>query len=126
MNWETIYKEIREAQESNDNALAFRLFDNAKKEFHSNSEKDIDWLIEALKCNEKKFFVAYFFQRTSMPGKLFKHMVEAALVEQNASLNNEFIKACLNSYGSEKTLEEVNKQKEKAKDLSKVLYWLEK
>ena len=126
MNWESTYKEIRQAQESKDNALAFQLFDRAKKEFHSCSDKDINWLIEALENKEKKFFVAYLFQRTSMPKKLFKYMVEAALLEDNASLNNEFIKACLNSYGLEKTLEEVQKQKEKAKDISKVLYWLER
>ncbi|MCM8526333.1 MAG: hypothetical protein NE327_07445 [Lentisphaeraceae bacterium] len=126
MNWESAYKEIRQAQESKDNALAFQLFDKAKKEFHSSSDKDINWLIEALKNKEQKFFVAHLFQRTSMPKKLFKYMVEAALLEENASLNNEFIKACLNSYDSEKTLEEVQKQKEKAKDISKVLYWLER
>ena len=126
MNWEEIHKSIRTAQSEKNNALAFQLFDMAKKEFHSSSDKGIDWLIEALKSPEKKFFVAHVFQRTSMPKKLFKHMVEAALLEENASLNNEFIKACLNSYAREKTLEEVRKQKEKAKDISKVLYWLER
>ncbi len=126
MNWSEVVAAIKEAQSKNDNALAFKIFDDAKRRFHSKTNKDYDWLIEALKNDDLKFFVAHLFQRTSLPKKLLIPMLQAALCENNASLNNEFIKPCLATYDKNKVKKMlINLENELSTcNLDKVLYWV--
>src|SRR5687767_3785287 len=65
------------------------------------SDDEVDWLIESLEDDEKKWFVlAVVKHASSIPRKLFHPLMRAAIYEQNPSENRWFIEICLRAFGT--------------------------
>jgi len=63
------------------------------------ADSDWRWLIDGLREEETKWFVAAVFQRYSVPKLLFKPFLNAAINEPNPSTNRQFVQPCVDSFG---------------------------
>jgi hypothetical protein len=73
---------------------ARQLTASGKSEFWS-------WLTESLHDEQRKWFVAAFFDSYPVPRRLLNEMIRAGVYERNPSSNKLFIEPCVSSFGSE-------------------------
>jgi hypothetical protein len=100
---------------------ARQLTASAKAEFWS-------WLAGALHNEQRKWFVAKFFDSYPVPKRMLKEMIRAGVYEKDPSYNRLFIERCVRSFGSTPTCEELLRYLEFGSDVEKAgaasaLYW---
>jgi hypothetical protein len=68
--------------------------------------EDIEWLIQALNDERRKWFVVFVLNTAgNTPKSLFAPMIRAAIYELNPSANRAFIEPCLHTFGHRKVYE---------------------
>lgn len=63
------------------------------------SDADWRWLIDSLKDERHKWFVAAIFNGYPVPKRLFVPFLNAAILEENPSFNRQFVEPCVKSFG---------------------------
>lgn len=66
------------------------------------SDGDVEWLRSSLGDEERKWFVAFVFDRIDLPTQLFEAMLRAAVREPNPSSNRAFVEPCVRAFGHRK------------------------
>ncbi len=118
--WNGYYERYRAAQASNQNAEAYAVIGEARRNVAADSGPDRwKWLVEALGDPERRWFVASVFARQPVPSRLFEPMIQAALLAPvDASHVQHFIVPLAETFGGDKVS---NRLRELAKDCSSEL-----
>ena len=98
MNWED-YFHFWQATKGQPGPLASQHLESARRRVRENSSEDWLWLSDALHDSNRKTFVALVFQKQPVPKRLLKCFLQAAVLEENPSLNRYFVEPCVRSWG---------------------------
>ena len=71
----------------------------ATRQILQTERPDYDWLIQSLKDDKRKWFVAEIFSNYPVPKRLFEPLLQAAIHETNPSMNRYLVEPCISSYG---------------------------
>lgn len=130
MTWDEHYQRWNEAVAARRNAEAYEHLQIARKRVADNSAEDWDWLLAALADPTKKWFVAKLFQRQPIPRRLLAAMMQAAVVDVDASTNKWMIAPCLETFGREAVLAELERLRDNGlateARFNQALYWLQR
>lgn len=99
------------------------------------SNEDIQWLIQALEDEQRKWFVAFIVKKATggLPKRLkrvlFSPLIRAAVYERNPSLNRYFVEPCVDVFGREEVYEALLDLVEQGSNFEKAgavnaLYWV--
>lgn len=128
MMWDELYKRWNDALASRRNSEAQEHLQVARKRISQNSAEDWDWLQSALVDPARKWFVARLFVRQPIPRRLFAPMMRAAVVDVDASSNKWMITPCLETFGREAVLAELEQLREAGvateERYNQASYWL--
>ena len=100
MNWDSHYTEWQAARAGRHNAEAHRIIEAARKRISEDRVHGWTWCREALRDRERKWFVAALFKYQPVPRRLFQPMLDAAVVDVDASSNRLFIEPCVETFGN--------------------------
>lgn len=73
--------------------------DTARQSLKQLTDSDWRWLIDGLGGASTKWFVAAVFRGYSVPKRLFKPCLDAAINEPDPSNNRQFVQPCVDSFG---------------------------
>jgi hypothetical protein len=128
MSWDDHYREWSEACANRRNAEAYSCLQKARKRVSENTLDDWTWLQSALANPEKKWFVARLFERQPIPRSLLPAMVRAAVENVDASSNRWIIEPCMETFGREEVVNELDKLREggiaTVERYEAAMYWL--
>ena len=100
MNWDSHYTEWQAARAGRHNAQAHRIVEAARKQISEDRVHGWTWCREGLKDRQRKWFVAALFEYQPVPRRLFQPMLDAAVVDVDASSNRLFIEPCVETFGN--------------------------
>lgn len=128
MTWDEAYQRWHEASLAHRNTEAYEHLEAARKRVAANTAEDWVWLRAALADAEKKWFVAWVFKRQPIPRRLFSAMMQAAVVDVNASTNKWLITPCVETFGTDMVVAELERLRDAglvSKDrFDNALYWV--
>src|SRR5262249_31443861 len=110
-------------------ARPFKLPDAAVWRISTPTNEDLRWLIEALKHDERKWFVVEVARRSkALAEALLAPMLDAGIDDVNPSFNRSFIEPCLSAFGPRRVNEYLLGVVESGTDFRKAgavnaLYW---
>jgi hypothetical protein len=100
-------------------------------DFANMSDQETQWFVDALKDERRKWFALFLIgQAKYQPEVLFPALIEAAVCETNASLNEHFVGAACN-FGCDKTAKALFDYAEHGTDVERshalhAVYWVSK
>jgi hypothetical protein len=128
MTWDELFSQwsaLEAARRRQDAQLALR---DARKRVASNDDADWQWLTEALADSARKYFVAGVFRFQPVPKRLFAAFIQAAVLDVNYSNNRLFLRPCIESFGRELVLAELDRLRDSGTatpDMHRAgMYWL--
>jgi hypothetical protein len=128
MTWDELFSQwsaLEAARRRQDAQLILR---DARKRVSSNDDADWKWLTEALADPARKYFVVDVFRFQPVPKRLFSAFMRAAVLDVNYSNNRPFLTACIESFGREAVLAELDRLRESGvatDDMHRAgMYWL--
>jgi hypothetical protein len=128
MTWDELFSqwsELEAARRRQDAELVLR---DARKRVSRNGEEDWEWLTEALADPARKYFVADVFRLQPVPKRLFAALMRAAVVDVNYSNNRLFLTPCIESFGRDMVLAELNRLRDSGiatADMHRAgMYWM--
>jgi hypothetical protein len=108
--WDSLYAEYAATRSAvlsgNKPAKPFKLPNAAVRRMTTPTSDDLRWLTEALKHEERKWFVAEVARRSkSLAEAFFDPVLDAGIDEVNPSFNRSFIKPCVSTFGLRRVIE---------------------
>jgi hypothetical protein len=129
MTWDELFSQwsaLEAARRRQDAQFVLR---DARKRVSSNDDTDWLWLREALADPSRKYFVADVFRFQPVPKRLFPAFMRAAVLDVNYGNNRLFLTPCIESFGREAVLVELNRLRESgtaSDDMHRAgMYWAE-
>ena len=127
MDWDVQYEQWWTARSRRENAEAQRIVVAARKRVSESRTDSWAWLCEALMDREKKWFVATLFRDQPVPRRLFQPMMDASVVDVDASSNRFFIEPCVETFGNAAVMEALAALKASGRvsddKITMALYW---
>jgi hypothetical protein len=106
MRFDRYYQVWRDARGRHDLAHVREPLQEAIKAVASLTTEEIAWLVQALRDNNRKLFVAYILRQAAVfPQELFEPMLQAAIDELNPSVCRTFVEPCISAFGQVPTIE---------------------
>ena len=109
MTWDELFNLWQDSCQTRQLTQAQERLLEARQRLADNTTEDWDWLKAALVDPERKWFVAWVFRDQKLPRRLFQAMVQAAVMGCDAHNCRWFIEPCVDSFGSDAVLEELQR-----------------
>lgn len=129
-NWDALYEEYRTARQANNTATLDHLETRVRIALQNRQDASMDWLIEALQDDERKWFVVWPMQNRTihLPTRLMAAILWAGISETDPEGSKSFILPCLRLWGVRRVNEALLEVLEHGEDDEKAgaanaLYW---
>ena len=128
MAWDELFPQWSALEAARRRQDAQRVLRDARKRIGRNNDADWQWLTEALADPARKYFVADVFRFQPVPRRLFAAFMRAAVLDVNYSNNRLFLTPCIESFGRETVLAELDRMRESGvatDDMHRAgMYWM--